>query len=131
EGFEIETEMSVECAKIGLDVVVVPIHYKQRPSGSHTNLKPFRHGGIILLSLYRLAKTNNPLFYFGTMGTALLLLGGVVGVYVGVEWVTQNVSHEVLAVLSAMMTLIGVQLLIFGLLSDLIVTLHRERRRRE
>ncbi|MFB6108984.1 MAG: S-layer glycoprotein N-glycosyltransferase AglJ [Haloplanus sp.] len=131
DGFGIETEMAVECAKRGVPTAVVPITYLPRPSGSNTNLHPFRDGGIILLELYRRAKTNNPLFYFGSVGTVAALSGVVVAAYVGVEWVTRQVSHEVLAVVAAFAVLFGVQLLMFGVLADLILSLHRERMREE
>jgi dolichol-phosphate mannosyltransferase len=127
EGFGIETEMAVECARQGLPVAVVPITYRPRPKGSNTNLHPVRDGGVILVTLYRMAKTSNPLFYFGSVGFVLSVFGAFVGTYVGVEWVTRRVGHEVLAVVAAFAILLGVQLLMFGLLSDMIVTLHEEQ----
>ncbi|MFD1633793.1 S-layer glycoprotein N-glycosyltransferase AglJ [Haloplanus ruber] len=131
DGFGIETEMAVECAKREIPTTVVPITYLPRPSGSNTNLHPVRDGGIIILELYRRAKTNNPLFYFGSIGAASTIVGGMVAAYVGVEWVTRQVSHEVLAVVAAFAILVGVQLLMFGVLADLILSLHRERLRED
>jgi dolichol-phosphate mannosyltransferase len=130
DGFAIETELAVECLKHNVETTVVPITYRARPEESDPNLSPFRDGGRIVLTLYQLAKTNNPLFYFGSIGTASLLAGLGVAAYVGVEWVTRRVGHEGLAVVAAAGILLGVQLLIFGVLSDLIVTLHREQLRR-
>jgi dolichol-phosphate mannosyltransferase len=129
DGFGIETEMAVECAKRGISTTVVPITYYPRPAGSNTNLHPVRDGGIIFLELYRRAKTNNPLFYFGSLGTVSTVTGFVIAAYVGIEWVTQRISHEVLAVVAGFAILVGVQLLMFGLLADLILSLHREQLR--
>jgi dolichol-phosphate mannosyltransferase len=129
DGFGIETEMAVECAKRGISTTVVPITYYPRPAGSNTNLHPIRDGGIIFLELYRRAKTNNPLFYFGSLGAVSTATGFLVALYVGVEWVTQRISHEVLAVVAAFAILVGVQLLMFGVLADLILSLHREQLR--
>jgi dolichol-phosphate mannosyltransferase len=130
DGFGIETEMAVECVKRGVPTKVVPVTYLPRPSGSNTNLRPIRDGGIIFLELYRRAKTNNPLFYFGSVGIVAFVLGVVLGGYVGVEWVTRRVSHEVIAVVAGFAVIFGVQLLMFGVLSDLILTLHREQLQR-
>jgi dolichol-phosphate mannosyltransferase len=130
QGFGIETEMAVECVKQGIQTCVVPVTYEPRPDESETNLRPFRDGGVILLTLYRMAKTSNPLFYFGSVGLLLLLVGGILGTYVGVEWVTRRVSHEVLAFVAGFFVLFGIQLGIFGLLSDMVVSLHREQMRR-
>jgi dolichol-phosphate mannosyltransferase len=127
EGFGIETEMAVECVKRDVPTAVVDITYLPRPAGSGTNLRPIRDGGIIFLALYRRAKTNNPLFYFGSVGGLATVCGLLAGVYVGVEWVTTRTSHEVIAVVAAFAILFGVQLLMFGVLSDLILTLHREQ----
>ncbi|MBB6647208.1 S-layer glycoprotein N-glycosyltransferase AglJ [Halobellus ruber] len=126
DGFGIETEMAVECAKRGIDTAVVPITYHPRPSGSDTNLRPIRDGGIIFLELYRRAKTNNPLFYFGSLGVLSTVSGLVIAAYVGIEWITRGISHEVMAVVSGFGIIVGVQLLMFGVLADLVLSLHRD-----
>jgi dolichol-phosphate mannosyltransferase len=127
EGFGIETEMAVECAKHDIRTAVVPISYLPRPSGSNTNLDPVRDGGIIVLELYRRAKTNNPLFYFGSVGLLSTATGLGIALWVGFEWFVRGISHEVMAVVAASAVLFGVQLLMFGVLSDLIFSLHREQ----
>ncbi len=128
EGFGIETEMSVECVKQEIRTCDVPITYRKRPKGSEANLRPFRDGGIILLTLYRQAKTNNPLFYFGSLGFLSAIIGTGLGMYVGVEWYTRQVSHEIITVVAGVALLVGIQLFIFGALSDMILTLHQEQR---
>ncbi|WP_416839709.1 S-layer glycoprotein N-glycosyltransferase AglJ [Haloferax sp. DFSO52] len=130
DGFGIETEMAVECAKHGINTTVVPTSYYPRPDGSDTNLHPIRDGGIIFLELYRRAKTNNPLFYFGSVGLASTATGIGLAIYVAYEWVVRSISHEVIAVVSAAGILFGVQLLMFGVLSDLILSLHRDQMKR-
>ena len=59
-----------------------------------------------------------------------LLFGTGLGVYVGVEWFTRGVSHEVMAVVAGVSMLFGMQLVMFGVLSDMILALHREQLRR-
>jgi len=129
DGFGIETEMAVECVKHGVATSVVPITYQARPDDSETNLHPLRDGAVIILTLYRMAKTNNPLFYFGSVGVASCLVGVGLAAYVGYEWFVAGISHEVIAVVAASGILFGVQLLMFGVLSDMIVALNREQTR--
>ena len=129
DGFGIETELAVECVKHGVETAVVPITYEPRPDDSETNLSPFRDGATIILTLYQMAKTNNPLFYFGSVGVASTLVGVVLAAYVAVEWVTRNISHEVIAVVAGVAVLFGVQLVLFGVLADLIVDVNREQTR--
>jgi len=127
DGFGIETEMAVECAKKRVSVSVVPITYRERPGGSTTNLRPFRDGGVILLELYRKAKTNNPLFYFGSAGAASTALGAAMAAFVLYRWVSAGVGHEIVAVAAVGATVLGIQLLMFGVLADMIHSLHREQ----
>ncbi|RQH01745.1 S-layer glycoprotein N-glycosyltransferase AglJ [Natrarchaeobius oligotrophus] len=130
DGFTIETELAVECVKHGVDTAVVPVSYSARPEESETNLHPVKDGGTIIFALYSLAKTNNPLFYFGSLGVSGIVSGGFVAAYVLWRWIQYGAGHEILALVSAAAILLGVQLLMFGVLSDMLVTLHREQRRR-
>ncbi|WP_226012973.1 S-layer glycoprotein N-glycosyltransferase AglJ [Halomicrobium salinisoli] len=130
DGFGIETELAVECVKNGVTTTVVPITYEPRPDESETNLRPFRDGARIVFTIYRMAKTNNPLFYFGSVGTLSTLAGVLLAIYVAYEWFVASTSHEVLAIVGASAILFGVQLLMFGVLSDMIVTVNREQTRR-
>jgi len=127
EGFGIETEMAVECVKHGVRTVVVPITYLPRPEESETNLRPVRDGGLILVTLYRMAKTNNPLFYFGSVGFSTIAMGVLLGVYVLYDWFVNSISHEVIATIGGIAVVLGIQLLMFGVLSDMIVTVNREQ----
>ncbi|GAB6877924.1 S-layer glycoprotein N-glycosyltransferase AglJ [Halorubrum gandharaense] len=127
DGFGIETEMAVECVKNRVGVTVVPITYLPRPDGSATNLNPVRDGGVIFLELYRKAKTNNPLFYFGSVGALSTAAGLVMTAYVLYRWIVAGVGHEIVAVGAVGATILGIQLLIFGVLADMILTLHREQ----
>ena len=129
DGFGIETEMAVECVKHSVRTEVVPITYESRPEGSETNLRPFRDGGNIIIRLYQMAKTNNPLFYFGSLGVVSALAGVLLAAYVGYAWVVRGVAHDVIALAAGVALLFGVQLVMFGVLSDLIVTSNRQQSR--
>lgn len=127
DGFGIETEMAVECAKNEIKTEVVPITYQPRPDGSTTNLHPVKDGGIIFLELYRKAKTSNPLFYFGSVGLISTTTGAGMAAFVMFRWFVAGVGHEIVAVGATAAILFGVQLLMFGVLADLILSLHREQ----
>ncbi|MFC7021004.1 MULTISPECIES: S-layer glycoprotein N-glycosyltransferase AglJ [Haloarcula] len=129
DGFGIETEMAVECVKHNVRTAVVPITYEPRPEESDTNLHPLRDGATIILTLYQMAKTNNPLFYFGSVGLSSILLGAVLAAYVAYDWFVNSTSHEVIALVGGVAILLGLQLLMFGVLSDMIVAVNREQTR--
>jgi len=127
DGFGIETEMAVECAKNRIPVAVVPITYRERPGGSATNLHPIRDGGVIFMELYRKAKTNNPLFYFGSVGAASTTAGAAMAAFVLYRYFAFGISHNLVAVASVGAIILGIQLLVFGMLADMIHSLHREQ----
>jgi dolichol-phosphate mannosyltransferase len=130
DGFGIETELAVECVRQGVSTEVVPITYRSRPGPSETNLHPIADGGRIILTLYTLAKTNNPIFYFGSVASLGLVGGLGVGLFVGYRYLTEGISHDVLALLSVFLVLLSVQLLMFGVLTDILVSVTREQTRR-
>jgi dolichol-phosphate mannosyltransferase len=130
DGFGVETEMAVECVKNQVPVAVVPVTYRERPGGSATNLHPIRDGGVIFLELYRKAKTNNPLFYFGSIGAVSTAAGAVMTGYVLYEWFLFRITHEIIAIGAVGAAILGIQLLIFGVLADMILSLHREQEAR-
>ncbi|MEF8820972.1 MAG: S-layer glycoprotein N-glycosyltransferase AglJ [Halovenus sp.] len=128
DGFGIETELAVECVRHNVQTTVVPITYEPRPEGSETNLRPVRDGGHILVTLYQMAKMNNPIFYFGSFGVLSILVGLFLGTFVLFRYFVAGVPHEIIALGSGVTLLFGLQLIMFGVLSDLIVTTNRQQR---
>lgn len=124
KGFEIETEISVESVRNGQRVMVVPIKYSQRP-GTATKLSPFHDGIKIVSTIYRLARVNNPMFYFGMMGLFTTLLGLLVGVFVVLEWLN-HVEHIPLTILTVLLIVVGIEIFMFGMISDMLLVFHRE-----
>lgn len=122
-GFEIEAEMTIESLRNGLRVLEVPISYRRRKG--KTKLNPVRDGVKIGLTIYRMMKMHNPLMYFGFLGIFMMILGVISGVYVVVEW-TKGITHSLLSILTALFIITGFQIFMFGVISDLIVSLHRE-----
>ncbi|HJH26837.1 MAG TPA: TIGR04182 family glycosyltransferase, partial [Methanophagales archaeon] len=123
KGFEIEAEMAIESVKKGIRIKEVPIEYKKREGQSKLNF--LRDGTKIVYTLYVLARTHNPAFYFGVIGSLFIAVGILTGIYIVVEWF-KHISHNLLTVFTALMVISGVQFLIFGLFGDLLVTLQKE-----
>jgi glycosyltransferase (TIGR04182 family) len=123
-GFGIETEISAEAARNNQDIRIVPITYGKR-SGTPTKLNPFHDGIKITSTIYRLAKMSNPLFYFGLIGIIIMVIGLVIGVYVLVEWLKQ-INHIPLTILTVLLIVVGFQIFMFGVISDMMLAFHRE-----
>ena len=124
KGFEIETEISVESVRNGQRIKVVPIRYSRRP-GTVTKLSPFHDGIKIVSTIYRLARMNNPMFYFGMMGIFTSVLGIVTGIYVLHEWF-QGIDHIPLTILTVLLIVVGIEIFMFGMISDMLLIFHRE-----
>jgi len=123
EGFEIETEMAIESVKRGIRIKEVPIRYEKRKGKSKLNF--VRDGSKIAYTLYVLARTHNPIFYFGIIGSLFIAFCILSRIYVTNEWFNR-VTHVPLTVLTSLLIISGVQFLIFGLFGDLLVTLQKE-----
>jgi dolichol-phosphate mannosyltransferase len=124
KGFEIETEISVESVRNGQRILVVPIKYSRRP-GTTTKLSPFHDGIKIISTIYRLARVNNPMFYFGMMGVFTSVLGILTGIYVLHEWL-QGIDHIPLTILTVLLIVVGIEIFMFGMISDMLLIFHRE-----
>ncbi|MGA2912034.1 MAG: S-layer glycoprotein N-glycosyltransferase AglJ [Methanoregula sp.] len=124
KGFEIETEISVEAVRNGQHIMVVPIKYSRRP-GTRTKLSPFHDGIKIVSTIYRLARMNNPMFYFGMMGVFTSVLGILTGIYVLLEWF-QGINHIPLTILTVLLIVVGIEIFMFGMISDMLLVFHRE-----
>jgi len=128
EGFEIETEITVECVKNEIDIKIVPITYLPRAKGAITKLNPLADGFKIGRMIIKMARINNPLFYFSLIGGITVLIGVIIGVYVIDEWV-KGITHNLLAMLTTLIIISGLQMFVFAIMGDLIVSLHRETMR--
>jgi dolichol-phosphate mannosyltransferase len=124
KGFEIETEISVEAVRNGQRIMVVPIKYSRRP-GTETKLSPFHDGLKIVGTIYRLARVNNPMFYFGLLGVFTSFLGILTGIYVLIEWLN-NIDHIPLTILTVLLIVVGIEIFMFGMISDMLLVFHRE-----
>ncbi len=124
-GFEIETEISVECVLKNQRILEIPITYLPRSEKGATKLNPLKDGLRIGSTIYRLAKVHNPMFYFGILGSFFILAGLFTGTFVVFQWF-QGITRIPLSILTTLFIIFGLQMFIFGMLSDLIVSLHRQ-----
>ncbi len=125
-GFEIETELTVETLAKGFRIVEVPIKYKKR--AGKTKLKPFRDGMRIALTIYELLRRYSPGRYFYFIGILLILAGFVIGVKVVLDWL-RHITHYLMATLTALLIVAGLQIMILGVLSDFVFRNNAQLRR--
>ncbi len=127
-GFETEAEITIESVKKGLRMIEVPIYYRSRHERAATKLHPLKDGLRIGITIYKLTKTQNPLLYFGILGAVFVVFGTCVGIYVVLEWF-KGVTRIPMTILATLLIVMGVQMFIFGLLSDILSLFHKEMMR--
>jgi len=125
-GFEIESEITIESVKKGLRIIELPITYMPRPAGTKTKLHPFRDGLKIILTIFRMAKTENPMFYYGLFGSFFGLFGFLIGLFVARDWLYWRIEHIPLTILTAILIIVGFQLFLIGVQGDMMASMHRE-----
>ncbi|HEY0333008.1 MAG TPA: glycosyltransferase family 2 protein [Stenotrophomonas sp.] len=119
QGFETETELAVHALQLRMPVAEIPTHYGVRPEGSQSKLSTWRDGWRILVTIFRLFKSERPLLFFsigfgacllGSLGLALPLLSTYLD--------TGLVPRLPTAVLCVALVLLGFLLLACGLILD-------------
>lgn len=78
DGFQIETEMSVFSLVYHMNIVEVPIAYRDRPEGSESKLNTFKDGAKVLIKLFDLFKDYRPFMLFGGISLITLIIGFLV-----------------------------------------------------
>ncbi len=113
-GFEVETELTLQCLNNGFVIEEVDIPYRERPSGSHSKLNTFRDGYRVLMSIFTIFRDYKPLLFFSLISGVLFLAGAASGTVVVMEFIkTRFITHLPLAILSVGCVLSG--LLLFGI----------------
>lgn len=125
-GFEVEAELTVETLARGFRIVEVPISYRKREG--KTKLRPIRDGIRIGKTIYELLGRYSPARYLYIFGLLSLFLGIAIGCYVVYAWLNA-VSHYMLALLTVLFIVTGVQFIVIGLIADLIFRATVEFRR--
>jgi len=74
-GFEIETEITLHALDKRLNVVEIPIRYRDRPAGSFSKLRTESDGLRVLKTVFDLFRFYRPLAFFSLAGLLLALTG--------------------------------------------------------
>jgi glycosyltransferase involved in cell wall biosynthesis len=76
-GFEVETELTLFALDRRMNILEVPITYRDRPSGSLSKLNTVRDGMRVLKTIFNLFRNYRPMLFFGTIAWVLGLLSTV------------------------------------------------------
>jgi hypothetical protein len=117
-GFEIETELTVQALDKGFVVQELPVEYRARPEGSHSKLRTFEDGWLVLWTIVRLFKDFRPLAFCSTIAGVLFVAGLIPGLMVVVEYFQ---THWVYRVPSAIFAVGSILLSFLFFMSGLVL----------
>ncbi|MDD1777488.1 MAG: glycosyltransferase family 2 protein, partial [Candidatus Helarchaeota archaeon] len=115
-------EMIIRAAAEGFHIDEVPVNFYERKHGKSRLIRnPAEYGLNTAMTMLRAYRDYRPMTLFGTIGVAMMLLGTLIGVYIVYEFFVLG-SFETgqrLVTLAALMIMSGVQVLLFGLMADM------------
>ena len=129
-GFEVETEMTIRILDYGFRIKEVPLPYRERPEGSVSKLRTFHDGFRVLAEIARIAKAYKPFTFFGGIGLAFILAGGISGIWVILDYLEDEYVNKVpTAILATGFMLLGFGSMGIGILLNTISYRFRENMR--
>ena len=116
-GFDVETELTLQALYRGMVIKETTVAYRARPEGSFSKLSTFSDGILVLLRLFLILKSYNPLTFFGITSIVLLILGLAAGARPVYEYINERYVHAVpSAILAAALVLLAFFSLGLGLI---------------
>ncbi len=119
EGFEVETEITIQMLYYQLKIAEVQVPYKNRPAGSVSKLSTFGDGFKVLWKIFSLLRAFKPLAFFGSVGLVLLAIGLLAGLKPLQDYIIEPghyVKHVPLAILATGFVLLSAGCMFLGLL---------------
>ena len=127
QGFEIETEMTLQALAKRFVITEVPIAYGCRPEGSQSKLNTCSDGFLVLKSIVMIFKDYKPLLFFSSLSGLLLLVTLAAGLAPILDYVrARYVFHVPLAILASGTGILSALSLTIGLILHTITRHHNE-----
>lgn len=119
EGFQLETDLSLFAAVNRFRIKEIPIHYRNRPSGSFSKLNTYRDGSRVLLTVFNTFRYYKPFIFFTFFALLFALLSLATGFPVIQEYTTTaTVQHIPLAILASSLGVLSVIFFAIGIILD-------------
>ena len=122
--------MTIRILDYGFRIKEVPLPYRERPEGSFSKLRTIRDGFRVLAEIARIAKAYKPFTFFGVIGLAFILAGGISGIWVILDYLEDEYVNKVpTAILATGFMLLGFGSMGIGILLNTISYRFRENMR--
>ena len=115
-------EMIIRASAEGFHLLDVPVKFLERTEGKSRLIRnPAEYGLNNAMTMLRAYRDYRPMTLFGTIGVLMMLIGTLIGLYIAYEFFVLGTfeTGQRLVTLSALMIMTGIQILLFGLLADM------------
>jgi glycosyltransferase involved in cell wall biosynthesis len=127
EGFEIETELTINVLDNQLRIKQVPVEYRDRPIGSTSKLNTFKDGIKIIATIFRLFRDYKPLVFFSWISSFLILVSLLILLPVFIEYLqTGLVPRFPTLIVCGFIILFAMLLWMCGLILQVLLVRHRQ-----
>jgi glycosyltransferase involved in cell wall biosynthesis len=125
-GMSAGSEILIQISDHHLKIAEVPITVRYDIEGTSSE-HPVKHGVLVLYKIIGLISYRRPLPAFGIPGVALIITGMIAELWVFEELRIAHVFHDILAIGSAFIMILGMLLLITGLILNYLVIFVKEQ----
>jgi len=127
EGFEIETELTINVLDNQLHIKQIPVEYRDRPIGSTSKLSTFKDGIKIIATIFRLFRDYKPLVFFSWISSILILASLLILLPVFIEYLqTGLVPRFPTLIVCGFIILFAILLWMCGLILQVLLIRHRQ-----
>jgi len=119
KGMAVSAETIAVAAEKGLKITEIPISIEYTKDGS--TLNPVRHGLDVLRGLLSIISERRPLFFFGLVGSTLLIIGVVAGGRVLYFFSTASVLPIGTALISVLLITVGILSIFTGIILNVLI----------
>ena len=128
KGFQVETEMTVHALDKKMNVVSVPIGYKDRPVDSPSKLSTYKDGAKVMVTIFNLVKEYKPLMFFSIFALIALIIAIILGVPVLVEYFkTGLVERFPSLIVAGFLVVMSFLSFVTGLILDIVLKKSRQQ----
>ena len=114
-------EQIIKAVKEKFRIKEVPVYFAKRKDKSRLISSPFGYAIRASINLIRLYRDYEPLKFFGVFGTLIFSFGFLIGLYLlYLHFTSGIVGHFALIMLDILILSIGLQIIIFGFLADML-----------
>ena len=122
QGFEIETEMTINALDKNFLLKEVPVQYRDRPEGSVSKLNTVSDGLKVLKTIFTMCKDYKPFVFFGTISIIFLAAAFIMFLPILAEYFREGIVPKFpTLILSSAFGIVGTLSFSVGSILDVIV----------